>query len=274
MHDIGTIWIILPAYNAERYVADAIGSVLEQTYTNWRLVVVNDGSTDGTAAELARFTDPRIQVLEQHNRGIGAARNAGLAIAQGPFLCFLDADDMLPKDSLEVRAELFSAHPEIHMADGAMELRDPGMRRSLGLRSPSFQGEPFNELVRFTGSCFNGITWLVRWPVAPPLRFEEHVTQMEDLLFYLAYSTPGRRYMASGSTVLLYRRSSTSSTSDLAGMERSFRNVHRWLLRTGRPRRMDLLLFRLRSRRMMAGSWAKAGRPWKAFLSLLRPFGF
>ena len=86
------ISIIMPVYNGERFVADAIGSILMQTIADWELIVVNDGSTDGTQAVLECFAgDPRIRLLRKENGGVSSARNAGIAAATGEYLAFLDA---------------------------------------------------------------------------------------------------------------------------------------------------------------------------------------
>jgi glycosyltransferase involved in cell wall biosynthesis len=74
--------IITPAYNAERYLPDAVASVLDQSYTDWELIIINDGSTDGTSDYLSTLIDPRIRVINQSNAGVGVARNAGLEAAQ------------------------------------------------------------------------------------------------------------------------------------------------------------------------------------------------
>ncbi len=92
--------VIIPAYNAKGFIADAVRSALDQTYRDLEVIVVDDGSTDGTAAELAAFGD-RIRVLQQANRGVAAARNAGAAVARGAWIAFLDADDLWLPHKLE-----------------------------------------------------------------------------------------------------------------------------------------------------------------------------
>lgn len=71
--------IIVPAYNAEQWLPDAVASVLAQTFTDWELIIVNDGSTDGTGPLARGYSDSRIRVLEQENEGVSAARNAGVS---------------------------------------------------------------------------------------------------------------------------------------------------------------------------------------------------
>ncbi|MGB9716145.1 MAG: glycosyltransferase family 2 protein [Thermodesulfovibrionales bacterium] len=93
MKNIPLVSIIMPLYNKRPYVRRALESVQQQTFTNWELIVVDDGSTDGGADIVKGINDNRIQVIHQENKGPGAARNAGLAIARGKYVAFLDADD-------------------------------------------------------------------------------------------------------------------------------------------------------------------------------------
>jgi teichuronic acid biosynthesis glycosyltransferase TuaG len=97
--------VIMPAYNAEQYVAEAIKSVLDQTYPNWELIVVDDGSTDGTARVVNEFAnaDRRVKYVFQENSQVGKARNTGLRNSAGPLVAFLDADDLWLKDKLELQ---------------------------------------------------------------------------------------------------------------------------------------------------------------------------
>lgn len=107
----GAVSVIIPAYNAEPFIRETVESVLAQTVPPVEIIVVNDGSTDGTAAVLRDF-GTRIQVLTQPNRGPTAARNAGAAAARGHWLAFLDADDLWLPAKLErqlARAEASGA---------------------------------------------------------------------------------------------------------------------------------------------------------------------
>ncbi len=110
------IAVVVPAFNADAFLADTIQSVLRQTYTDWSMVIVDDGSTDATAATAAQFDDTRIDVIRQANAGVSAARNAGWhAAAAGPAspdaVLFLDADDWLATDALSLLAEALDAAP-------------------------------------------------------------------------------------------------------------------------------------------------------------------
>lgn len=97
------ISVIIPAYNAEKWIAGTIGSVLDQTIADLEVIVVNDGSTDGTSAAAMHVSDSRVQVINKPNGGVSTARNVGIEKAVGTYFAFLDADDLMTPDSLEVK---------------------------------------------------------------------------------------------------------------------------------------------------------------------------
>jgi glycosyltransferase involved in cell wall biosynthesis len=91
----------MPAFNAAQHIRQSIQSVLEQTFDNWDLIIVDDGSTDGTAAVAGSFSDSRIRCISQENGGQAAARNTGITSTQGEFIAFLDADDLWLPEKLD-----------------------------------------------------------------------------------------------------------------------------------------------------------------------------
>jgi len=99
--------LIIPAYNQAQYLAATLQSVFDQSHTHWECIIVNDGSTDQTAQIAASWVhkDPRFQCVHQENQGLSAARNAGLQKAQGDWIQFLDADDLLHPDKLSASLE-------------------------------------------------------------------------------------------------------------------------------------------------------------------------
>ena len=92
--------VIMPAYNRETYIRESIDSVLAQSFTDFELIVVDDGSTDATAAIVESYTDRRIRLIRQSNGGVSVARNTGLEAARGRFITFLDSDDLYYPDFL------------------------------------------------------------------------------------------------------------------------------------------------------------------------------
>ncbi len=128
------IAVVTPAFNAAPFIADAIRSVLAQTHRDLRMVVVDDGSTDATGAIVAGFADPRLTLIWQCNAGVAAARNRGMAAAEGDALLFLDADDWLAPTALATLSATLDAAPEAVAAVGPYARSDlvgrPAVRRS------------------------------------------------------------------------------------------------------------------------------------------------
>ena len=104
--------IIMPAYNAEKFIKDAIKSVLSQRYFNFELIIVDDGSKDKTAEVIKSFKDKRIHYLYQNNAGVSAARNLGISEAKGEYICFLDSDDEWRENHLDVLIGLIEKYKE------------------------------------------------------------------------------------------------------------------------------------------------------------------
>ena len=103
--------VIIPTYNRARIVGEAIDSVLSQGYDDFELIVVDDGSTDGTEDLVASYL-PRLSYLYQGHRGVSAARNRGIASARGEYISFLDSDDLWLKEKLSFQMRFIESHPE------------------------------------------------------------------------------------------------------------------------------------------------------------------
>ncbi len=105
--------VIMPTYNYGRYIADAVRSILAQTFGDFEIVVVDDGSTDNTPEILAGMAEPRLRVIRQENAGTPAARNRGREMAQGQYITWLDADDMWRPTFLERHLAVLEAEPSV-----------------------------------------------------------------------------------------------------------------------------------------------------------------
>lgn len=117
------ISVIIPLYNKEHFVKNTIESVLSQTYNDFELIIVNDGSTDNSANIVSRFDDPRIILINQKNAGVSAARNHGLRIAKGNYISLLDADDTWHSGFLEAMFKLTQQYPQESVFGAAQENR-------------------------------------------------------------------------------------------------------------------------------------------------------
>ncbi|SBW10943.1 Glycosyl transferase family 2 (modular protein) [uncultured delta proteobacterium] len=114
--------VLMPVYNDARYIRDAIDSILNQTFAGFEFVIVNDGSTDGTAAIVNEYADPRIKIIT-HERNLGrpSARNSALQAAQGEYVFWMDADDIALPQRLEKQIAFMDAHPDVAVCGGAVQ---------------------------------------------------------------------------------------------------------------------------------------------------------
>ena len=103
MKDQQLISIIIPVYNAEKYLPQCLDSIIHQTYSYLEIICINDASTDGSLRVLNQFAenDPRVHVVDKPNEGVSRARNIGLQIATGQYIMFVDADDWIDADTCE-----------------------------------------------------------------------------------------------------------------------------------------------------------------------------
>lgn len=103
--------IVIPLFNYADLVRETIESIISQSYQDWEIIVVNDGSTDNPRSVIDEYLSDKIKCIDQENRGYGAAKNVGIRASSGEFLVVLDADDMLTKDSLRLRVKYLMGHP-------------------------------------------------------------------------------------------------------------------------------------------------------------------
>lgn len=124
--------IVVPAFNTLKTLPETLNSLLAQTYTNFEVIVVDDGSTDSTADWVRGLDDPRIRLVRQVNRGLAGARNGGIIAARGKLIGFCDGDDMWEPEKLEKHVAYLDAHPEIGVSYSASLLVNAN-NRSLGI---------------------------------------------------------------------------------------------------------------------------------------------
>lgn len=113
--------VIIPVYNNAQYISQAIASVLAQTYTDYEIIVINDGSTDDLESEIAPYLD-QIRYVAQTNQGVSTARNRGLYLARGELIAFLDADDIFLPNKLKQQVQVFDTQPRVGIVNSGFEV--------------------------------------------------------------------------------------------------------------------------------------------------------
>ncbi len=116
--------VVMSVYNGEKYLAEAVQSVLDQTYTDFEFIIVNDGSTDHSDEILRSYADPRIRLIEQENSGLAASLNAGIALARAPYIARQDADDFWYPDKLNLQIKYMELHPNYDIVACLAEIVD------------------------------------------------------------------------------------------------------------------------------------------------------
>ena len=161
--------IIVPCYNAERWIAETLESLLAQTWTQKEIIVVNDGSRDDSLAVARRFEARGVRVIDQPNRGASAARNAGLRAARGEFIQFLDADDLISPGKIAAQVALLAQRPARTLASCAWgRFHDqPAMAKFADHAvCRDFSAVEFLILTGETGAMMHPSAWLVPRTVA------------------------------------------------------------------------------------------------------------
>ena len=118
------ITVLMPAFNAAPYISQAIESVLQQTFEDFELIIVNDGSTDTTEEIINSYNDPRIRLMSQSNKGVAEALNTGLMAAKGKYIARVDADDICMPERLQIQYEFFQKNPEYVLVASDVDYMD------------------------------------------------------------------------------------------------------------------------------------------------------
>lgn len=181
--------IILCFYNEEKYLAKAIDSVLAQTYSNFELILVNDGSTDGSDAIVKSYQDERIVYKAyEGNKRLAYARNRGLELATGEYIGFFDGDDLLLEDKIEKQVNYLNEHTEIALVSGAFqymdadgvcfgEVNEPKCKSDLEIRAYMLFGN--------TIACAGGALFRRKIIEQHKLRLDETNKASEDYRFWI-----------------------------------------------------------------------------------------
>lgn len=184
------VTVAIPTHNRAGLVTEAIESVLAQTYSDYELVVIDNGSTDDTAQRLEPYRD-RIRIIRQENRGRAGARNRALAAAEGEFVAFLDSDDSWLPDKLERQLSVLDANPRVALVHGHVEVIDDGGRTLAGetARHRALWSAAHRTPVTYAGyanecRCFTS-TIVVRRHALEELGGYDEEVGLEDLDLYL-----------------------------------------------------------------------------------------
>jgi|SRR5919199_1486969 glycosyltransferase involved in cell wall biosynthesis len=214
-----TISVIVPAYNASRTILKTIESVQQQNFSDFELIVINDGSTDQTLELLNTIKDPRLQVFSYSNGGLPTARNRGISHATGEFITFLDADDLWAPDKLELQLAALQQHPEAGVAYSWTYYMDE-QGESVHIGAPVFfEGNVYSKLLvgNFLDSGSNPL--IRRRAIESVGEFDPTLKSCEDWEYWLRLSARWD-FVVVPKPQIFYRQTSGAMSSKIEVMEK------------------------------------------------------
>lgn len=212
------ISVIIPAYNAEKTIFETIESVLQQTFSDFEIIVIDDGSTDRTLETVNFFQDHRIKCFSFQNGGLPVARNRGINLAKGEFLAFLDADDLWTSRKLEKQLNALKENPDSALAYSWVHFKFDQDDHSYSDCSCSFHGNVYADLL-VRNFLHNGSNPLVRKHVINEVgKFDQSLRSCEDWDFYIRVAAK-YNFELVRDVQIIYRQSSESMSSKIDTME-------------------------------------------------------
>ncbi len=216
-----TVSVIVPAFNAAAYIAEALTSVFAQTFADYEVIVVNDGSTDATEQAIEPFQS-RIVYLSQANRGLAGARNAGIDAARGRYIALLDADDVWMPEYLKTLVGMLESDPKLDIV----------FPNAVLFGSPDWEGKLFQAYYPATPpitlgrllrrECFVFVSAVFRRELVEKVGgFDEALTSAEDLDLWLRAAEHGMRFGSTSEPLVRYRKRRESLSRDESSMLRS-----------------------------------------------------
>lgn len=196
--------VIMPVYNAQRFLKDAIDTVLSQSFSDFELIVVDDCSTDGSYEILLgyRGNDERVRVYKnEENRGVSYTRNFGVSKAENDYIAFIDSDDMWEKDKLFKQIELINQHEEVDICYTGSAFVDTDSKRSNYIFKVPTQVSYKELLKQNVISCSSALVkkkWLIKYPMA-------HDSMHEDFAVWLSVLKDGGVARGVDEPLLVYR---------------------------------------------------------------------
>lgn len=226
------ISVIIPVYNGEKTIKQTIDSVLKQTFSDFELIVINDGSTDSTLDILASIQDPRLKVFSYPNAGQPASRNRGIAHAIGEYISFIDADDLWTSDKLETQLKALQNNPQAAVAYSSTNWIDESGQFLRQGAYMNCQGYVYAQLLLndFVESGSNPL--IAAYALREVGDFDGSLSNAHDWDMWLRLAMR-YHFVCVPSPQILYRISPKSMSSNLRGMEvSSLQVIERCLAQT------------------------------------------
>ena len=212
------ISVIIPVYNGEKTIQQTIESVLNQSFKDFELIVIDDGSQDSTVEIVSSVSDPRLRMYSYPNAGVSASRNRGIAKAVGEFISFLDADDLWTTDKLEAQLKALEANPQAAVAYSWTDYIDESGQFLYPGNHPMAAGDVYSELL-LSDFLENGSNPLIRREALRQVgSFDESLFGPEDWELFIRLAAR-YHFVVVPRSQILYRLSTNSISFNLPRQE-------------------------------------------------------
>lgn len=229
MNSAPLISIIVPAYNVEKYIKACLDSIIIQTYSNFEVIVINDGSTDQTEKILNEYeSNPKIRIFSQKNGGLSAARNQGLKLANGELVCFIDSDDSVKSDYLEKLVAPFIEDSDVDITVCGYQEKFENSVINHVLKSQKITGAQATKDLLIKQHDFNVLAWnkLYRKSLFTDCNIEYPAGQIheDNLTTYKLFSHAQKVFYISD-VLYIYQRTHSEITKNLYSKEKTLKRL-------------------------------------------------
>ncbi len=237
------ISVLMPVYNAERYIAEAIASVLQQSYAHFEFIIVNDGSTDGSRNIIKTFNDKRIILIDQPHQGIATALNNGLKHASADYIARFDADDICDPERLEKQLTFLLNNPDYILVGSDVEYILENGDFLFNFQCIAHTHEQIMEKLYFYCPFIHPTVMYKKDRILSAGGYATNAHNFEDYLLWTSLAKEGK-FHNQAEPLLKYRLNSTSVTIDEKWRGRRFRKLKRAAITRGSvtPAEADELL--------------------------------
>lgn len=219
MNNIPLVSVVIPVYNAENTIAETIESVIKQTFTDFELVIINDGSTDNSSGILYSFTDKRIRIIDIENSGASSARNLGIDNTCGKYISFIDSDDLWEESKIEKQLNALQINKDCEVVYSWTMYIDENGDKLHPIKPVDFTGDVYKKMLinNFIGSGSNILA--KRDAVISAGKFDSELTYAEEWDLFIRLSI-NHNFAVIKEYLVYYRQSASSQSSSIEDFEK------------------------------------------------------
>ena len=229
MNSAPLISVIVPAYNVEKYIKTCLDSLINQTYSNFEIIVINDGSTDQTEEILRSYqSNPKFRIYSQKNGGLSAARNQGLKLANGELVCFIDSDDSVKSDYLEKLAAPFFEDSDVDITVCGYQEKFENSEINHVLKSQKITGYQATKDLLIKQQDFDVLAWnkLYRKKLFVSHHIEYPAGQIhEDNLTTYKLFSHAQKVVYISDVLYIYQRTHSEITKNLYSKKKTLKRL-------------------------------------------------